>query len=77
MGVERPAPNPAVAAVPTMPIGENAVAAAIQSAPGAPAPSYPAPVAARSQPGEVDTTGEFKPWDSRPIELGDEEDWLR
>lgn len=75
MGIERAAPNPAVAAIPTMPIGENAVAAAIQSAPGAPA--YPAPVAARAQSGDVDTTGEFKPWDSRPIELGDEEDWLR
>jgi hypothetical protein len=87
MGVAQPAPNPAIAAIPTMPIGENAIAAAIQSAPGAPAPSYPAPgapapsypapVAARSQPGTTDTTGEFKPWDSRPIDLGDEEDWLR
>jgi 2-dehydro-3-deoxyphosphogluconate aldolase/(4S)-4-hydroxy-2-oxoglutarate aldolase len=70
MGVAQAAPNPAVAAIPTMPIGENAVAAALQSAPGT-----PAPVSARS--GTADTTDEFKPWDSRPIELGDEEDWLR
>jgi 2-dehydro-3-deoxyphosphogluconate aldolase/(4S)-4-hydroxy-2-oxoglutarate aldolase len=71
MGVARPAANPAVAAIPTMPIGENAVAAAMQQT--------PLPIAARSQPGAdaTDTTGEFKPWDSRPVELGDEEDWLR
>src|SRR5579885_1836703 len=38
MGVARPVPNnPAVAAIPTMPIGENAVAAALQSTPGTPA----------------------------------------
>ncbi|HEV8194582.1 MAG TPA: bifunctional 4-hydroxy-2-oxoglutarate aldolase/2-dehydro-3-deoxy-phosphogluconate aldolase [Ktedonobacterales bacterium] len=68
MGMAQPRPNPAVAAIPTMPIGENAVAAAMQ----------PAPAAARSQPGTAaDTTDEFKPWDSRPIDLGDEEDWLR
>ena len=24
-----------------------------------------------------DSSGSFKPWDSRPIELGDDEDWLR
>ncbi len=26
---------------------------------------------------EYDPNGSFKPWDSRPLELGDDEDWLR
>jgi hypothetical protein len=28
-------------------------------------------------PGAYDASDSFKPWDSRPIELGDDEDWLR
>lgn len=38
----------------------------------APPSALPAPAAAASQPG-----ADFKPWDSRPIDNGDAEDWLR
>jgi hypothetical protein len=35
----------------------------------------PAPAAVSSQP-DV-SNSEFRPWDSRPVEFGDDEDWLR
>jgi 2-dehydro-3-deoxyphosphogluconate aldolase/(4S)-4-hydroxy-2-oxoglutarate aldolase len=38
----------------------------------------PAGVAAATEyDSNQDSSGSFKPWDSRPIELGDDEDWLR
>jgi 2-dehydro-3-deoxyphosphogluconate aldolase/(4S)-4-hydroxy-2-oxoglutarate aldolase len=49
--------------------------AAPQPAMAAPAPAAapdPAPVAAQSG-----AASGFRPWDSRPVELGDDEDWLR
>src|SRR5215469_11104451 len=45
----------------------------------APAPGpvpAPVPAAVASQPGSSASDG-FRPWDSRPVELGDDEDWLR
>ncbi len=48
-----------------------------QSAPPAQpvAAPVPTPAAVPSQPGA--SNGGFRPWDSRPVELGDDEDWLR
>ena len=55
-------PQMPVANIPTMPVPPNAIAAALQAGPPA------SPSASNSG---------FKPWDSRPVELGDDEDWLR
>lgn len=55
-------PQMPVANIPTMPVPPNAVAAALHSQP---------PLAAGA------SNSGFKPWDSRPVELGDDEDWLR
>lgn len=57
-----PEPQMPVANIPTMPVPPNAIAAALQSQP----PISPS----------ASNSG-FKPWDSRPVELGDDEDWLR
>ncbi len=70
----------AISAVPTMPTpeGSGALAEAAmarieedEQEPGRQVPVRPG----ASSPGAG--SGEFKPWDSRPIEQGDEEDWLR
>ncbi|MGH2518033.1 MAG: hypothetical protein ACRDHP_20510, partial [Ktedonobacterales bacterium] len=60
----------AIAAVPTMAVPPNA--AAIVSAHAAPQRGHAS--------GSLDPAASgssFKPWDSRPVELGDDEDWLR
>jgi hypothetical protein len=54
-----------ISAVPTINIPPAAAAAAAASA----ATDY--------DPSNYDPSDSFKPWDSRPIELGDDEDWLR
>jgi hypothetical protein len=64
MGV---APRPQPAAAPPQP----APAPAPQPAPAAPAqPAQPVPVPAGDE-------SAFKPWDSRPVGQGGDEDWLR
>lgn len=76
-----PAPNPAhaiIAQIPTVSVPPELnpalapVAAQRSAPPQPPAPQAPQPQARPSAP-----SGEFKPWDSRPLEQGDEEDWLR
>ncbi|HLZ22210.1 MAG TPA: bifunctional 4-hydroxy-2-oxoglutarate aldolase/2-dehydro-3-deoxy-phosphogluconate aldolase [Ktedonobacterales bacterium] len=60
----------AVAAVPTMAIPPNAAAIVAKNLP---------PQRERAS-GSLDpaaSSSNFKPWDSRPVELGDDEDWLR
>jgi 2-dehydro-3-deoxyphosphogluconate aldolase/(4S)-4-hydroxy-2-oxoglutarate aldolase len=64
MGV---APRPAPATAPPAPA----------SAPGAPTPPAVAPVPAGSAPLDPAASGSFHPWDSRPLDSGDDEDWLR
>src|SRR5215469_8769310 len=47
------------------------------ASPPVPGPAPAAvPVAAAAQPGSS-ASDSFRPWDSRPVELGDDEDWLR
>lgn len=76
--------NPRIANIPTMPVPPN-----IASMLDPTVPDYPAaPPAPSSRPGAgpapsaqpgVDPAARsgFHPWDSRPVELGDDEDWLR
>jgi 2-dehydro-3-deoxyphosphogluconate aldolase/(4S)-4-hydroxy-2-oxoglutarate aldolase len=61
------APRPA-------PTARPAPEVASAPAPG-PVPA-PVPAAVASQPGSS-ASDSFRPWDSRPVELGDDEDWLR
>lgn len=67
----------AVAGVPTMSIPPNA--AIIVSSPLPPRSNDLPPLRERAS-GNSDANssdGDFKPWDSRPVESGDDEDWLR
>jgi 2-dehydro-3-deoxyphosphogluconate aldolase/(4S)-4-hydroxy-2-oxoglutarate aldolase len=73
--VAAPPPPPPVAPVPVaappvtpVPAPDPAAVPTAQSTPPAPQP-VPVPAAPAEQP--------FKPWDSRPLDNGDEEDWLR
>jgi 2-dehydro-3-deoxyphosphogluconate aldolase/(4S)-4-hydroxy-2-oxoglutarate aldolase len=69
-------PVAVISAVPTINIPPAAAAAA---AAGAAAAEYdPSDYDASGyDPNGYDPSSSFKPWDSRPIELGDDEDWLR
>ena len=73
--------SPNVYAAPTMQINEGMIAPMI-GLPGTP-PAASQPGAARygSSPDAGQESGggsqNFRPWDSRPLEQGDEEDWLR
>ena len=62
--------NPRVANIPTMPIPPNIAAMIDPTVPDMP----PTP---SSRPGMDPSASGFHPWDSRPVELGDDEDWLR
>jgi len=74
--------NPNVYATPTMPISEGMIPPMI-GLPGTagPAASQPGAVRYASSPDGEHVGGvasqSFRPWDSRPLEQGDEEDWLR
>ena len=76
--------NPRIANIPTMPVPPKIASMLDPTVPDYPA-APPAPSsrpgagpAPSSQPG-VDPAARsgFHPWDSRPVELGDDEDWLR
>lgn len=74
MGVGAPAApaqpiNPRVANIPTMPIPPN-MAAMVD-------PTVPDMPSSRSGFNPAASSSGFHPWDSRPVELGDDEDWLR
>ncbi len=42
-----------------------------------PTVNIPPSAVAAATAAEYDPSGSFKPWDSRPVEFGDDEDWLR
>jgi len=71
MGIGSPQAAPAsagnarIANIPTMPVP-----------PGMVDPTMP-DMPARSGFNPASSSSGFKPWDSRPVELGDDEDWLR
>lgn len=79
--------NPRVANIPTMPIPPGMAGMIDPTVPDMPpASSHPGfdPAASASRPGAsrsginpAASSSGFHPWDSRPIELGDDEDWLR
>ena len=62
--------NPRIANIPTMPVPPNYASMIDPTVPDLP----PAP---SSRPGADPAASGFHPWDSRPVELGDDEDWLR
>lgn len=70
-----PAPpvNPRVANVPTMPITPEMAGMIAPTLPDLPQ----SPAASRSGFDPAASSSGFRPWDSRPMELGDDEDWLR
>ncbi|MEO7002177.1 MAG: bifunctional 4-hydroxy-2-oxoglutarate aldolase/2-dehydro-3-deoxy-phosphogluconate aldolase [Ktedonobacterales bacterium] len=72
--------NPNIYAVPTMPISEGMIGPAI-GLPSTPPPASPSAgryANAADAQGEGSGSGQnFRPWDSRPVEQGDDEDWLR
>ena len=85
-------PKVIVAAVPTMPVPPGAAAAAVAAANAAGAQKQPKPVVVSGFTADLNEGGghspaasnpsasgsrNFKPWDSRPIDQGDDEDWLR
>ena len=63
--------NPRVANIPTMPVPPN-IASMIDPT----VPDYPATPSSRPGAAPAARSG-FHPWDSRPVEMGDDEDWLR
>ena len=63
--------NPRVANIPTMPVPPN-IASMIDPT----VPDYPATPSSRPGADPAARSG-FHPWDSRPVEMGDDEDWLR
>lgn len=74
MGIGAPqAPvNPRIANIPTMPVPPNMTGMLDPTMPDMP------PVSSGSSGSGYDPTASgFHPWDSRPVELGDDEDWLR
>lgn len=85
-------PKVIVSAVPTMPVPPGVAAAAVAAANAAPQKKQPKPVVVSGFTADLpdDTghgpaaahhsgrgSGELKPWDSRPIDQSDDEDWLR
>lgn len=74
MGIGAPQVNPAnprIANIPTMPIPPH-LAGVIDPA----VPDMP-PVTSRPGFDPAASSSGFHPWDSRPVEMGDDEDWLR
>ena len=76
MGIGAPASavnplNPRIANIPTMPVPPNMG--------GMIDPTLPDMPQVASRPGidPAASSSGFRPWDSRPVELGDDEDWLR
>jgi 2-dehydro-3-deoxyphosphogluconate aldolase / (4S)-4-hydroxy-2-oxoglutarate aldolase len=67
-------PKAVVAAVPTINIPPGA-AAAVAAASGAINGGQGSQPSANADPNA--SSGGFRPWDSRPVEMGDDEDWLR
>jgi hypothetical protein len=72
--VAAPAPpeNRAAANMPTMPVPPNALPPSHHLDD---APALIRPPAAWQESG--DANANFRPWDSRPVRQGDDEDWLR
>ena len=75
-------PVAVISAVPTINISPAAAAAVAAAVHAEPEPEYDAAntydAGDAYDPSAYDpSSGSFKPWDSRPIELGDDEDWLR
>jgi 2-dehydro-3-deoxyphosphogluconate aldolase / (4S)-4-hydroxy-2-oxoglutarate aldolase len=50
---------------------------AVSAVPTMPTPPSVAAAMSASQPGAAPASSGFRPWDSRPVEMGDDEDWLR
>ncbi|MGE5335757.1 MAG: bifunctional 4-hydroxy-2-oxoglutarate aldolase/2-dehydro-3-deoxy-phosphogluconate aldolase [Nitrososphaerota archaeon] len=74
MGIGAPpaAPvNPRIANIPTMPVPPNMAGMIDPTMPDMP------PVTSRPGFDPAASNAGFRPWDSRPVELGDDEDWLR
>jgi len=65
--------NPRIANIPTMPVPPGMVDPTFADIPA----RSGADPAARSGFDPAASSSGFKPWDSRPVELGDDEDWLR
>ncbi|HEX8036154.1 MAG TPA: hypothetical protein VF510_20020, partial [Ktedonobacterales bacterium] len=85
-------PKVIVSAVPTMPVPPGAAAAAVAAANAAGAKKQPKPVVVSGFTADLPEggghapaaanpagrgSGELNPWDSRPIDQSDDEDWLR
>lgn len=73
-------PERAAANIPTMPIPPEALPGVqpMASAPQSPPPPQQPPQSPPPpEPEAVAGSGSFRPWDSRPIRRGDDEDWLR
>lgn len=83
MGIGAPQANPAnprVANIPTMPIPPHLAGMIDPTVPDMPpVTSRPGfdPAASRQGIDPAASSSGFHPWDSRPIEMGDDEDWLR